>query len=134
MKTADELYLNPHQHEVLLLLLAKIEAGEIRDAPPHDERGRRLWASTRRGHPLVFFTYSTTYSDWDCGAAGCLLGWARQIGNDKLIDWSGPPNIPPELDDLFYNNFPRDGHTITIAEAGAALRNYLETGVGRSIV
>ncbi len=101
-KTARQLGLKKAQYEALVKTLGRFELGLI---------------------PPLLFDMGVIGAP-ECGAAGCICGWARQEDHDLFLGWSDHPK-------LFKLFAPRSGHrawAATPPQAAAAIRNFLTIG------
>ena len=125
-KTPAELCLNDHEFAALQTLLGMLERGEI----PHHKVG-----------PLTLDPELTCFdmTDWHCGSAACLGGWAEHLGKLPRMSLSARADRHKGMYDLFYPDGP-DGHGVipfrrlqgvTPSQAAIALRNFLTHGEPR---
>lgn len=122
LMSAAALSIPEHMHAALLLVLSKLERGELVHGRPLDTYGEETQI------PNTFNMVT-----WDCGSAHCILGWARVLAEDNRNThlrrlWSETVKFNPGLYKLCYPNVPCDINKITTDQAAFALRNYLATG------
>lgn len=109
-------------HAALLLVLSKLERGELVHGPTYNAHDNPT------DEPDIF-----NMRDWDCGSAHCILGWARQLSGDnesshKRRQWSDTVSKNKGLYSLCYPIGGASYDDITTDQAASALRNYLATG------
>jgi hypothetical protein len=124
-KTPADLQITDAEFDALVKVLGMLEREEIAYAPSsyHDPNLDSV---------PQFFNMLTVDGIADCGTTGCICGWARHVGGDRLLFL----DRPFFLDDLFcmassgaYRG--RAAEDILPHEAAIALRNYLTHGKPR---
>ena|SRR6266481_862668 len=127
-KSADSLNLTEDEFNAMVTVLGMFEREEVQYRSA--ER-----ADTCRGIPDTFEPRSFNMRFFagadDCGTVACICGWAEYVGRLPAGSLMEKRLSFPYLDRLFdptgYFNYDQ----ITIANAAAALRNYLTFGEPR---
>lgn len=130
MKTALELNISEAQHSALLLALAHMESGKMKDTRFEElgainGRSIETLAHTSKVPTNFNMTVWAATPETFCGTVCCIGGTAELLAKTaNLFDL-----IPPPLEFLFYPELDDEVYfKITLEEATANLRLYLETG------
>lgn len=114
MKTSEELGIVHEVHTALVDILRMMDTGELNHVEVR---------MTGTGEVIVGEGGNFNMQVWSCGTVGCIGGWV-----DKLTGNSASEDIPRELNNLYYPPSRFIYQNITVAQAAAALRNYLNEG------
>lgn len=123
--SADQLNVTELVRSALIITLDRLESGSIEYA--HVDASQIDW-ETEPPKAHLEFNMSVWRRNHDCGTVVCMGGLAEVIagvepGMFEVI-------APPQLEMLYYPPVQR-AEDITVKEAAAALRNWLETGAAR---
>lgn len=125
MKTASELGIPENWHAALVLVRHKLASGELQriEADEPDTIPKGEWFN------MNFWNYS---NHRECGTVRCIGGWCEAIGGFRFTNGLSAgfdfDAVYTGLQDLFYPADLRKFGGITVAQAVAAIDNYLETG------
>lgn len=130
--SAETLGLSEDQRSALIKVLHMLERDEI----PFLEHNYEQYVfrnKINQMQPITHFNMALVYAPQDCGVAGCIKGWAEQVGgvNFRIAE---QPQSYGELSRLFMMfgsdaaGRIKDMQQIQPQEAARALSNYLITG------
>jgi hypothetical protein len=129
MMTAKELGIPEKWHAALLLVLDKLERGELR----HVEAEAMCLIPDGEWFNMSWWSNAHYASDYHCGTVACIGGWAEAMGKFRFegdISTSLEDEYPA-LEQLFYppgNDMTNHYMHITAHQAVRAIRNYLHRG------
>lgn len=127
-KTPADLGLDDAEFDGLVKTLGLLEREEVEYFPAYAGTSFPT-LDTPKGFNMLFVKTET-----ECGAAACILGWARELTGVRHLFGR---TLPPEIMDLFCTGAcvrwsrGKDPQDIQPAEGAAALRNFLTYGEPR---
>lgn len=130
-KTATELGIQQNLYDALRKVLDLLETDKIPGLPDNasDYSGSYKDWDANDYSGLFFFDMMFEHQPYDCGAAGCLLGWARHVSGETLITYR---EIQGKVDNYpLYCLFYPQGESLSCRDpktAALVLRTFLETG------
>jgi hypothetical protein len=114
-KTAKELRISKKRYAALLDVLDLLDNGALRHVPIDTD------------FAICGFNMENYVGD-RCDTVHCIAGWCDWLHDTKFAEYMDKPH-PFELELLFYVDDDCEDRTkITVAQAAAALRNYLTLG------
>lgn len=128
-KTADELKIDGALHAALVKVLGMLEREELK----YCTIGNVVPAGVLGFNMALYFVKS--YENY-CGSIGCIAGYCHAVDPAVFSDENGKFSIDSnklssELVDLFWAAVLASRDNLTVAQAAAALANYLTTGAPR---
>ncbi len=125
-KTAVELEISDAMHKALVTVLGMMERGEIKDGEARAERGFTDFDYSNKTPTM--FDMGRVFTDYECGTAGCILGWAIFVDKDILYDSSERTETDSGLHHLMFPNSIKAINCVSVDQGRKALQSYLTTG------